>query len=667
MANVEAFKDKARKLELKEQWAKAIQEYSRAIEAMEKAPDGAHDLSLYNRVGDLYQRVGDVQSAIREYERAMDRYAEGGFHNNAIALCNKILRLAPGRTEVYLRLGSLYAAKGFGAEAKQHLLEYASRMQKAGKLEAAFAALKQFAELSPGQEDIWGLLAEQARAEAKTPQAQEAVEKLLGEFVAQDTAVKRRRTQQDLVFLDIGEAPAPVAGPAAEATEREPTEAPATAEAEPEPEAGLAVEPLVLESTSLADEPGSLAVGGAIEIEPTSAELGLEALVPMAEPPAVSGDLTFLDLGAVPEQAAEPFSLSELESRVARHPEDWNARRELGEALIESGQRERGIEQLDSALRGLENFGDLSGADAIAEGLLRLDPNSIRHHQKRVELAYREGDVQRLVAAYVALGDALLRVDAVDKAVAVYRRILEHDSENAHAQAALATLAPLEPSPPPPPPAATAARPAAGVPAVPAAPPADARKTVEVSPHPVVPAGVGTEFVDLAALVLEDEVPRDTRLKVGREEPTGDERRDFDEMLATFKKGIAASVSEEDFQSHYDLGIAFKEMGLLDEAIAEFQKALRAPAGRLKASEALGLCFIEKGQFAVAETILRRAVELPGADDSQRIGLLYWLARALEEQGRGAEALRLYHRVVAVDINFQDAARRLSALAGAAG
>src|SRR3989441_9071259 len=99
-------------------------------------------------------------------------------------------------------------------------------------------------------------------------------------------------------------------------------------------------------------------------------------------------------------------------------------------------------------------------------------------------------------------------------------------------------------------------------------------------------------------------------MKVADEEPTGDEERDFQEMLARFKQGIDENIDEADFQSHYDLGIAFKEMGLLDEAIAELQKALRAPEGKLKSSEALGLCFIEKGAHVVAESILRRG---PGA------------------------------------------------------
>src|SRR5256712_5952263 len=129
------------------------------------------------------------------------------------------------------------------------------------------------------------------------------------------------------------------------------------------------------------------------------------------------------------------------------------------------------------------------------------------------------------------------------------------------------------------------------------------------------------DFVDLSAMILEEDLPvRDTRMKVADEEPTGDEERDFQEMLARFKQGIDENIDEADFQSHYDLGIAFKEMGLLDEAIAELQKALRAPEGKLKSSEALGLCFIEKGAHVVAESILRRGRRPPAGGGEEGAG-----------------------------------------------
>ena len=123
-------------------------------------------------------------------------------------------------------------------------------------------------------------------------------------------------------------------------------------------------------------------------------------------------------------------------------------------------------------------------------------------------------------------------------------------------------------------------------------------------------------FVDLGSMIFEESAPRDTRMRIDRREPQDeDEQREFKEILEQFKRGIEENLETDDYQAHYDLGVAFKEMGLLDEAIAEFQKALRAPEGRLRTSEALGMAFFEKGQFAVSEAVLRRAV-----DDGRRRG-----------------------------------------------
>jgi len=228
MASLDKFKEAAKKFEQKEQWPKAIEQYVKAIEVFEATPEADDaELGLYNRVGDLYQKVGDTTNAIAYYERSIDKNAEAGLVNQGIALSNKVLRLSPGRAQVYLKLGMLFAKKGFQAEAKQNLLEYADRMQKAGQLEAAFAALKKFAELTPDQGDIWGLLATRLRSAAKTPDQKEQIEKLLSEFEAKDSREKRKSRmsrsmitgeelppepkakKSDLVFLDLDEAPAP--------------------------------------------------------------------------------------------------------------------------------------------------------------------------------------------------------------------------------------------------------------------------------------------------------------------------------------------------------------------------------------------------------------------------------------------------------------------------
>ena len=452
----------------------------------------------------------------------------------------------------------------------------------------------------------------------------------------------------------------------------------------------LVPDPLDLEA-ELADDMGLGLGDGEIEPSPSAAGVTLSGM-DLLEPG--SGEAEVEPAGAAEEEvvtfldASEPElpSIADLEDRVLEDPDDPEAHRVLGEALLAAGETLRGQEELELALAGYEGREDWGRAADLVLELIRLDPNGVRYHQKRVEIAFHSGERSRLIDAYVELADALLRVGALDKALAVYRRVSEHDPGNQRALAALDALSPVEESLPPiPPPDSPPATPAAAAAEEldealdaafepPPPPPAGrkSRKSV-AAPRPAAPpkepepVGAGGDFIDLGALVMDDDRVKDSRMRVEDEEPTGDEQKDFQDMLQAFKRGIDENIDAEDYQAHYDLGVAFKEMGLLDEAIAEFQKALRSPEGRLKTSEALGTAFYEKGQFAIAEAILKRAVESLGATDDEQIGLIYWLARSLEAQHKHDPAITTYERVMAVDIGFMDASGRMAKLSAGRG
>jgi len=173
------------------------------------------------------------------------------------------------------------------------------------------------------------------------------------------------------------------------------------------------------------------------------------------------------------------------------------------------------------------------------------------------------------------------------------------------------------------------------------------------------------EYVDLAALLDEhgeEQAEESTRFVVAEMPPTGDEEKDFADMLQQFKQKVAQSIPKDDAGSHYDLGIAFKEMGLIDEAIGEFQTALRSGQDKLKVYEELGSCFMLKQQYSVAITVLNRAQQLPHADDTELLGVYYNLGRAHEELGQQGEAKAAFERIVAIDIGFQDTTQRLKRL-----
>jgi tetratricopeptide (TPR) repeat protein len=175
------------------------------------------------------------------------------------------------------------------------------------------------------------------------------------------------------------------------------------------------------------------------------------------------------------------------------------------------------------------------------------------------------------------------------------------------------------------------------------------------------PSASRAGLVNLGDFLRDDAQPKDTRMVVPEHEPTGDEEADFADMLRKFKQGLAENVEADDYQSHYDLAIAFREMGLIDEAIAEFQKALGSPTNRLATYEALGQCFMDKKQFKLASSILGRALNERASED-QLVGVLYLLGLAAEAQGNPAEALGYYQRVFVVDIQFRDIGERMRAV-----
>src|SRR5881392_1447105 len=168
MSKLEKLKEKARNLEAKDPKG-AIEAWQHVLKGQEEEGDPNPDLAVFNRIGDLYLKVREPAQAADYYDQAVDKYAELGFHNNAIAMCNKVLRNAPARQSTYLKLAKLYAAKGFIAEAKQNFVEYAERMQKAGKIDHAFAALKEFTDISSESANLREMLSEHLKMYGADP------------------------------------------------------------------------------------------------------------------------------------------------------------------------------------------------------------------------------------------------------------------------------------------------------------------------------------------------------------------------------------------------------------------------------------------------------------------------------------------------------------------
>ena len=273
--------------------------------------------------------------------------------------------------------------------------------------------------------------------------------------------------------------------------------------------------------------------------------------------------------------------------------------------------------------------GDWDSASRALAVLIDDAPDDVELRQRAVEYAFRAPDSDGLAAAYLGLAEALGAGGEDEKARAVLGQVLSVDPDNQAARTALQQAG---------------------------------EDIVESTASSQSEVASSEDYVDLGSLILGEEEERTTRWKVEAAEPSGDEEADFAEMLGQFKAKVAAHMDMDDIRAHYDLGTAYKDMGLLDEAIGEFQLALRADAHHLPTHEVLGETFLEKGEADVAVRSLERAVGIPHDVEDDLLGIYYYLGRAHEELGNRDSAREFYERAFSLDINFRDVTDRLRQL-----
>ncbi len=140
----------------------------------------------------------------------------------------------------------------------------------------------------------------------------------------------------------------------------------------------------------------------------------------------------------------------------------------------------------------------------------------------------------------------------------------------------------------------------------------------------------------------------------------------FEAVFSAFKKGVSEALSEGDHDSHYDLGIAYREMGLLDDAMGEFRTAMQSPALRIDSLHMLGLCALDRNEPSDAVTHLEQVLALADASDEQKLAARFEIGRAFEALGDAARAREAWEAVAAVDGSFCDVGERLAGLGASA-
>jgi len=204
-------------------------------------------------------------------------------------------------------------------------------------------------------------------------------------------------------------------------------------------------------------------------------------------------------------------------------------------------------------------------------------------------------------------------------------------------------------APPRPVPAAMAA---AATPAGPAQQPANAPPTFTYQPTPARPLGTPAPGASLPKF--------DSGPGVDLADMFGELKHELEED--------SASSTDEDPETHYNLGVAFREMGLLDEAIGELQKVCQAvdrghPFPQIMQTYTwLSQCFLDKGIPEAAIRWYEKALKLTTIDADTRTALHYELASSYEAAGDKVAALSHFMEVYGSNIDYRDVAERIKAL-----
>lgn len=135
-----------------------------------------------------------------------------------------------------------------------------------------------------------------------------------------------------------------------------------------------------------------------------------------------------------------------------------------------------------------------------------------------------------------------------------------------------------------------------------------------------------------------------------------------DEILTSFREEVKRAIGEEDYQSHYDMGLSYLDLGFYDEALAEFGVARRSPDLELKSVEMAGKCFMERGDIELAIEELESAMDTCEISEEDCLGLKYNLADAYERIGQPARARVLYGEILETDESYRDVTERIELL-----
>ncbi len=676
-------------------------EIDKAIEAWKTLiAETPNDGNIYNTIGDLCLKKGAQAKAIEAFLKAGTTFQSAGFALKTIAVYKKIIKLDPGRMDVVLRLAEVNAERGIVGNAVEDYLKVARHELKEGRVKAALDVYRKIAALDPANPTIGLKLAELCQKEGLISEAREELTRVASQL---ETTGKTAELQQ--IRAKLNELGGHAASPAPEVESVPPPVKP------PPPSS-----PVDRSGSGSINEETLVAEAEPPRIETSESSIAPAPAAPPLPPPALelsrvkspsefdettherlNDALTEADVyvkyGMMDKAVAHVQALAQQDSS------NVDVQLKLKELFIAQGETKSAADVCLKIASIYQLLGQDAERQAVLDEAIALDPERAGERSQaspRAEVsvnpversarsemsasatvagqspeAAQELNQEDALAQDLAEADFYFQQGFDDEARRLFSTILQKVPDHPLAAQRLQEIA------------KRAASPGESVDsAVPVDPETTSRATNAVLEETslgsdiavagleqgtkVPPIGETTkaeEYIDLIDALRED---MERSLPPAETEELSQElsaERELEGVFRKFQKGVQEQYGKEDYETHYNLGIAYREMGLLNEAIGEFRLVLKSPDRAMPATSMLATCYREKGQLDRAEEILGEALEDPKYAGTEGLaGLAFERGRIMEVQGRHEDALSNYYRTRELEPDHKEARARIADL-----
>jgi len=630
------------------EWEKLIKEY----------PDG----NTYNTIGDLYLRAGDKINAVDSFHKAAQFFRHEGFSLKALALYKKILNINSSDSDALFSLGELSEEKGFAKDAVKYYLASADNLPKEAKKEKFIGIYEKVLALSPANISLRNNLAEIYAGESLMSDAANQyiqIARLYSENGDMEKSLEYYHKAMDFqhvnkeAVLEIN-ALYERSGDIKQALEQIEE---ATTQFPQDMDIHLRCAEIYLTAGKI--EKARECLGGVIEAEPANVKakrlLGDIYLKEGNKDKAWTEYLAALDGMILDEKHDESITI--LESFKDIDPLETGKRlvflyRQLGDQvqvaneLISLGdiftgkdmQKEAfnyykealtmnpGDDSLRAKVNELEkevgkDYVSIKADKLVDEAIVEADTaleNGLYENVKDLLLPFRESESEntdlheRLKTLYIYTGD---KEQAVTECL-ILNKLYKKAGDSVKGEQMI-------------------------------------KEAFEIYPE-------DPRLTDMAAIpqgaVLPDKHPEAEAVH----EPALD--KEVMGVFNEFKKGLDKELEKDDYGTHYNLAIAYKEMGLIDDAIIEFQISLNGLKWLVPSSAMLGVCYVEKGLYPLAIDVLKNAIEKMEDKDESYRAMKYDLAEVYEKNNNIKEALDSYMEIFEWNSKFRAVSDKINQL-----